>query len=143
MHLKYKDIIDLTASGPAPCAALSKLVTAQFRTGAIPLGKLLCDMGQTLKSFKSHIAEFQEAHKKLIAAFDTDSEGWRDDQEKLVAFEAEFAVLLENEIDLHLTPQPEAILDQAVSLEFSAMDIERVAWFFQRAEAEQAKAAGV
>lgn len=146
MKITFANIVDLTPNTqPMPSASLVKILTATYERGAIPLSKITCDLARAMKSVDENFKAFEEARGKIVAAFDEedtetnkargeDAElaNWRKDPEKFFEFNDEFNSLLQTEIDFHLTPQPEALIDQAKGLEWAAQDRLRLDWFFEK-----------
>jgi hypothetical protein len=157
MKITFANIVDLSPNTqPSPSASLVKILTASYERGAIPLSKITCDLARAMKSVDEHFKAFEDARGKIVAAFDDEDKetnkergdgeslaDWRKDAEKLVEFNDEFNSLLQTEIDLHVTPQPEALIDQAKGLEWAAQDRLRLDWFFEQAAEESTQPARV
>lgn len=132
MNLKYSQLLEFSPDSP-PCARtpLVKVIQAKYGTGAIPLSRIVFDVGKIKSQIEAAWKGYDEARAAIVQAFDAEDADWRNNGEKLVRFEKEFVALIETEIELNFKPLPLGVIDQAKDLELSVSEIEAIGWLFE------------
>lgn len=132
MNLKYFQLLELDEKGsPRALTPLVKVLSAKYGTGAIPLSKVVFDVGKIKSQIEAAWKSYDEARAAIVQAFDAEDANWREDGEKLAKFNQEFVALIETEVELNFKPLPLAVIDQAKDLELSANELEAVKWMFE------------
>lgn len=132
MQIKHSQLLEFSPDNPPRALTpLVKVISAKYGTGAIPLSKVVLDIGKIKSQIESAWKGYDDARAAIVQAFDAEDAEWRNDGEKLVKFEKEFVSLLETEVELNFKPLPLGVIDQAKDLELSAGEIEAVKWLFE------------
>ena len=132
MNLKYSQLLEFHPDNPPRALTpLVKVISAKYGTGAIPLSKVVFDIGKIKSQIEAAWKGYDEARAAIVQAFDAEDKDWRTDGEKLAKFNSEFLALIETEIELNFKPLPLAVIDQAKELELSVAEIEAVKWLFE------------
>lgn len=135
MNLKYLQLLEFHPDNlPRALTPLVKVLQAKYGTGAIPLSKVVFDVGKIKGQVESAWKGYDEARAAIVQAFDAEDAEWREDGEKLAKFNAEFVALIETEIEVNFKPLPLGVIDQAKDLELSAGEIEAIQWLFEAEE---------
>ncbi len=132
MNLKYFQLLELDEKGsPRALTPLVKVLSAKYGTGAIPLSKVIFDVGKIKGQIEAAWKSYDEARAAIVQAFDAEDAEWRSDADKLARFNQEFVALIETEVYFDFKPLPLAVIDQAKDLELSANELEAVKWMIE------------
>lgn len=135
MNLKYSQLLEFSPDNPPRALTpLVKVLSAKYGTGAIPLSKVVFDIGKIKAQIEAAWKGYDEARAAIVQAFDAEDAEWRSDADKLAKFNAEFVALIETEVELNFRPLPLGVIDQAKDLELSAGEIEAIQWLFEAEE---------
>ncbi len=132
MNLKYSQLLEFSPDNPPRALTpLVKVISAKYGTGAIPLSKVVFDIGKIKSQIEAAWKGYDDARAAIVQAFDTEDAEWRNNGEKLAKFNEEFIALIETEVEVNFKPLPLAVIDQAKDLELSVAEIEAVKWLFE------------
>lgn len=135
MNLKYSQLLEFAPDNPPRALTpLVKVLQAKYGTGAIPLSKVVFDIGKIKGQIEAAWKGYDEARAAIVQAFDAEDAEWRSDADKLAKFNAEFVALIETEIEVNFKPLPLGVIDQAKDLELSVAEIEAIQWLFETEE---------
>lgn len=135
MNLKYSQLLEFSPDNPPRALTpLVKVLSAKYGTGAVPLSKVIFDVGKIKGQIEAAWKSYDEARAAIVQAFDAEDENWREDGEKLAKFNQEFVALIETEVEVNFKPLPLGVIDQAKDLELSANELEAVKWLFEAEE---------
>lgn len=135
MQIKHSQLLEFSPDNlPRALTPLVKVLQAKYGTGAIPLSKVVFDVGKIKGQVESAWKGYDEARAAIVQAFDTEDAEWRNDADKLAKFNQEFVALIETEVYFDFKPLPLAVIDQAKDLELSAGEIEAIQWLFEAEE---------
>lgn len=132
MQITYSRLLEFHPDNPPRALTpLVKVLQAKYGTGAIPLSKVVFDIGKIKSQVEAAWKGYDEARAAIVQAFDTEDAEWRSDADKLAKFNSEFIALIETEIELNFKPLSIAVIDQAKDLELSVAEIEAIQWLFE------------
>lgn len=135
MQIKHSQLLEFSPDNPPRALTpLVKVISAKYGTGAIPLSKVVFDIGKIKSQIEAAWKGYDDARAAIVQAFDAEDKDWRTDGEKLAKFNSEFLALIETEIELNFKPLPLGVIDQAKDLELSVAEIEAVKWLFEPEE---------